>query len=110
MQLPLPSQIMPVPQDVLAAAFVVLQTEAPVEQLVVPGLQVVPQDALGVQAAHVPLPSQNIFAPPQVVPPFALVWVHTGVPVEQLIVPGLQVLPHIPPWMQAMHEPPPSQT
>ncbi len=58
-QVPLPSHTWLVPQVIPAAAFVWLQTTAPVVQLVVPGLQVVPQAALIVHAMQVPVPSQT---------------------------------------------------
>ncbi len=58
-QLPEPSHTWLVPQVVPAAALLWVQTRAPVLQLVVPGLQVVPQDAPAVQAVQVPLPSHT---------------------------------------------------
>ena len=63
LQLPLPSQTMPVPQLVPAAALVGLQTGAPVVQLYVPGAQVVPQAAPEVHALQLPLLSQYRFVP-----------------------------------------------
>jgi hypothetical protein len=48
---------------------------------------------------------------PQVVPAAAFVWfMQTGVPVEQLKVPGLQAEPQAAPVTQAVQVPLPSQT
>jgi hypothetical protein len=52
-----------VPQLVPSDAFDWLQTGAPVLQAVVPGLQVVPQDAPTVQATQLPAPSQTRLLP-----------------------------------------------
>ena len=93
-----------------AAALVLwLQTRLPVEQLVVPGLQVVPQDAPAVHAVQVPLPSHTWFVP-QVNPAAAFVWLQTTAPVVQLVVPGLQVVPQAALIVHAMQLPVPSQT
>ena len=58
-QLPPPSQTRFDPHAVPPAAFDELHTGAPVLQLIFPGLQVVPQVALTVQAMHEPAPSQT---------------------------------------------------
>ena len=42
---------------------------------------------------------------PQTVPFGALVDWHTGVPLEQLVVPGWQVVPHARPAVQDTHDP-----
>jgi hypothetical protein len=58
-QVPAPSQTMPVPQDVPAAALFCMQTCAPVLHEFVPGLHVVPHAPPAVQALQVPAPSQT---------------------------------------------------
>ena len=78
-------------------------------QLVVPGLQVVPQDAPAVHAVQVPVPLQTWLVP-HVVPAVAFVWLQTGAPVVQLVVPGLQVVPQAALIVQATQLPLPSQT
>jgi hypothetical protein len=92
-----------------AAALPWLQTRLPLAQLVVPGLQVVPQDAPAVQATQVPAPSQTWLVP-QVVPAEAFVWLQTTAPVVQSVVPGLQVVPQVALIVQARQLPLPSQT
>lgn len=47
---------------------------------------------------------------PQFVPAVAFDWLQVRLPVLQLAVPGLQVVPHGTPAVQAMQFPPPSQT
>src|SRR3954469_25116031 len=65
-QLPLPLQMRFEPHDVPADAFDWLQTGVPVEQLYVPGAQVVPQAAFGVHAdPPVPAPPVPPPAPPE---------------------------------------------
>ena len=59
-----------------------MQTGAPLLQLVVPGLQVVPHEALIVQATQLPLPSQTWLGP-QLLPAGAFIWLHTAVPLVQ---------------------------
>lgn len=92
-----------------AAALLWLQTRAPVEQLVVPGLHVVPQDAPAVHAVQVPLPSHTWLVP-QVSPAAALVVLQTTAPVVQLVVPDLHVVPQAAPIVHAMQLPVPSHT
>jgi hypothetical protein len=72
-----------IPQFVPPIALVWTQVWTPVLQLVVPGLQVVPQGTPAVQGMQAPLPSHTWFMP-QAVPPAALVWLQTGAPVPQL--------------------------
>ena len=69
MQLPLPSQARFEPHDVPTDAFDALQTGIPVVQLYVPGAQVVPQEAFGVQVEPPvpPVPAPPV-PPPPVVP------------------------------------------
>src|SRR5438876_658523 len=108
MQLPLPLQTWPLPQLVPPGALVWVQTGAPVEQLIVPGLQVVPQ-VPDVQALQAPLPLHTMLVP-HVVPAGAFVMSQTGAPVVQLAVPGLHVVPHDAPAVQATQLPVASQT
>ncbi len=99
-----------VPHVVPAVAFVWLQTTAPVVQLVVPGLQVVPQAALIVQATQLPLASQT-WSVPQDEPADLSVWfLQVGAPPLQSKVPGLQADPQAAPAEQATQPPLPSQT
>ena len=69
MQLPLPSQARFEPHDVPTDAFDALQTGIPVVQLYVPGAQVVPQEAFGVQSEPPVPPVPAPAVPPVPVPP-----------------------------------------
>jgi hypothetical protein len=62
-QLPAPSHTWPALQLVPGAALLWLQTGVPVVQLYIPGAQVVPQEAFGVQALQLPPLSQYMFDP-----------------------------------------------
>jgi hypothetical protein len=108
-QLPPPSHARFDPQVVPTLAGDLLHTGAPVLQLIVPGLHVVPHAMPTVQDTHVPAPSQTWFVP-QLVPAVALLWLQTRLPVVQLVVPGLQVVPQDAPAVHAVQVPLPSQT
>jgi len=109
-QLPAPSQIWFVPQVLPCIAFDWLQTTAPVVQLIVPGLQVVPQAMLAVHAIQAPVGSQTWFVP-QVSPGAIFFWLaQTGVPELQSKVPGLHVDPHAAPLAHVTQPPFPSHT
>ena len=69
MQLPLPSQARFEPHEVPTDAFDALQTGIPVVQLYVPGAQVVPQEAPGVQSEPPVPPVPAPAVPPVPVPP-----------------------------------------
>jgi hypothetical protein len=99
-----------VPHVAPAVAFVWLQTTAPVVQLVVPGLHVVPQAALIVHGTQLPLASQTALVP-QDEPADMIAWfLQVGVPPLQSKVPGLQGDPQAAPAVQATQPPLPSQT
>ena len=85
-------QTRPMPQAVPFGASVVLHTGAPVEQLVVPGRQVVPHRAPAVQAPHDPL--SQTWLEPQAVPFGALLTVlQKGLPLTHSVTPLWQTLP-----------------
>ena len=67
------------------------------------------QDVPATHDAQVPVPLQT-WSLPQDVPAGAFIWLHTGVPVPQEIVPGLHGVPHDVPATHDTQLPSESQT
>jgi hypothetical protein len=98
------------PHELPSDKFDWLQTGVPVVQLYVPGAQVVPQEAFGVQALQLALLSQNRFVPQDEPADFFTWLVQTAAPVLQEKVPGSQAEPQEAPIEQAAQPPLPSHT
>jgi len=109
-QLPAPSHARFDPQVVPTLAGDLLHTEAPVLQLIVPGLHVVPQAALIVQATQLPVASQTWLVPQDEPADLSVWFLQVGAPPLQSKVPGLHADPQAAPAEHATQLPLPSQT
>ncbi len=117
-QAPIPSQTLSVPQLAPALLLLVLSTQviAPVRQDVVPILhwfELVVQVLPAVQAMHMPVPLHTMFVPQPVPPALLLPSMQVVAPVEQDVVPFLQMfglVVHATPAVQGMQMPEPLHT